>query len=119
MTSEEAIRITRKGFKFAVVGCFIGVLASFSEEGPILIPILGYSFWGLFHGVQLSRPIVDFFYQFGPVHLETRSISNLFVESFFLNLLKFIAPLCLGFVIGISGGAIIRQSYLLFIVWNN
>lgn len=118
MTAYEAKRITRKGFRYAIAGMIIGLLLS-SNLGAGMILICGYGLWCLFHGVQIMQPVMRFMYDFGPVHLETRSIPALFWQASMLKLLKVLIPLFAGYFIGVFGGAILRQIYLFIVASSN
>lgn len=117
MTKYEALRITKKGTRFAITGLIIGLLANFNH-GSGLILITSYVLWALFHGVQMVQPLVLRVYDFGPVKLEVTSISELFRKSFQLKILRLILLIVGGYFIGVFGGAIIRQIYLWIVILN-
>ena len=118
MTAYQAKQITKKGLRFALAGLILGFILSFNH-GAGMILICGYTFWCLFHGVQMMQPIVRYMYDFGPVHLETRSIPALFFQSTLLKFLKVMIPLVAGYFIGVLGGAILRQIYLFIVASSN
>lgn len=117
MDSFEARRISKKGLIYAVIGTLTGL--AFGQGGIGFALMLGYAFWALYHGVQLVQPLARRHFDFGPVHLSTHSIPELFYKATLLKLLKVIVPLGLGYVVGAFGGAILRQLYLFGKMANN
>jgi hypothetical protein len=117
MTTFEAKRITKKGYRFAIAGISFGFILSFTH-GPEVILIWGYSLWALFHGVQIMQPIMERIYDFGPVHLRVTTISALFQKSIQLKLLRTIYLIVIGYLVGAFGGAIIRQICLWVIAYR-
>lgn len=111
MTAFEAKKITKKGYKFAIVGIILGFTLSLTY-GPQAILVWGYVLWALFHGVQIMRPVMEHIYDFGPVHLRVTTISALFQKSIQLKILRVLYLVTLGFIVGFCGGAVIRQIYL-------
>jgi|GEM_PF-3925578 len=116
MDSFEARRVTRKGLIYAAVGLAIGLVFGQALAFGLM---LGYTFWALYHGVQLVQPLTQRHFDFGPVHLSTNSIPELFFKATLLKLLKIIIPLGLGYLVGVIGGAILRQLYLHGKMTNN
>lgn len=115
MVPAEAKHITKKAGMYALTGIIVGLLFS-PAEGAYLIPLFGYAFWSWYHGSQIAKPIIDFLYKFGPVHLVTQNISSLFYNAFLLNVLRILLVFYIGLVVGVVGGAIIRQIYLILII---
>ena len=115
MTIFEAKAITNKGLRFAIAGGVIGLLVSINF-GLVAVGALAYAFWALFHGIQIMQPLVRNLYNFGPVKLEVHSISELFAKSSQLKLIRLALLIIGGYFLGMLGGAIIRQLYLLIII---
>ena len=117
MTPQEAKQFSINGLWFATGGLLIGTLVSF-DQGITPILIWGYCIWALYHGVQIVQPFVESLYDFGHVHIATQSISGLFWHSILLRLIKLALISIAGYMIGVLGGAFIRQLYLLNKVYN-
>lgn len=117
MDAYEARRISKKGLIYAIIGTLIGVI--FGQGGIGFALMMGYAFWALYHGVQLVQPLEQRHFDFGPVHLSTHSIPELFYKATLLKLLKVILPIVLGYFVGAFGGAIMRQLYLFGKMVNN
>ena len=115
MTVFEAKRISMKGATFAGIGAAIGLLMSVNF-GVWVIVMSAYVSWALFHGVQMIRPAIRAFFDFGPVTLDVRTIPDLFSKSIQIKLLRLAIVIVAGYCVGICGGAILRQLYLLFII---
>lgn len=112
MTAYEARRRTKKGLYWSLFGAILGFFM-ISTVGLGGVFIWAYMFWAFYHGVQIVEPHMEMFFDFGPVRLESSSFLELFYRAHTLRLLKVLLPLIFGYVIGVIGGAIIRQLYLL------
>jgi len=57
-------------------------------------------------------------FDFDSVYLVAHTVTDLFWKSTLIKLLKIILPLVIGYFVGVMGGAILRQIYLLKISYD-